>query len=195
MISGIKTAFSAGTLKAKVGAILTVIGLMGLMLMLGYLGGCQKGKSISKEQIARYEKKVADLQATKNKVQTKIQTVVQTEYKDRVVKVVETKWRNREAANTTPAVVVDASDTNNVMVTLTKGMVAVHDAAARNEPVDPVLVADTSASSVGINQLMATVVNNYAAYHTLAASDDAWKSWYNMTKQNYDSTKDVEIKP
>lgn len=150
------------TWKLRIMAGAAIIAALAIAIWAAHLIGYTKGKNISRVEIERYEKEVANKQVqvvTKivkgdDRIVTKyIETV---RYQDRIV------YQNSDIIKT---VVVDRPVDQSV----SNGWVYAHNQSVATQPIDPTLAADAKPSGIPDSQILLGVTDNYAKANQCAA--------------------------
>lgn len=113
------------------------------------------------------------LQAKFNNQSEKVNTVVVTEYVDRIQEVVKWRTKNVELISVVPVNNCELSD----------GWVHVHDSSAQASYAEASRAADATPSGVEANQALTTIVENYAVCQENAERLSALQSWVKAQEQ------------
>jgi hypothetical protein len=133
-----------------------------------------KGLNVSKVEIAQYQGKVEKLGRDLVTAQGKVNTVIQTQYLDRVVERERIVYRNRD-------VIVTQVPEQYI---LSQGWVYAHDQAALGRTIDPTIAANAMPSGVTDRSALNLVADNYGT--VCRANTDqltALQSWIRQQKE------------
>ena len=162
-------AFKALTWGAKLGILAAILLAIGSLCYVSY----EKGVNVSRVEIQRYQTESNKLRADLAKAQGKVDVRVVTQYKDRVQTIVETEYKNRDVIRTK---VVGSN-------LLTKGWVYAYNQTLAGLPVDPVLAADKTPSTTSeLEALAATIAPNNAVSLENRAQVEALQNWIRETE-------------
>lgn len=143
------------TWKLRLIAGAAVLLALAIAIYASHTVGYNKGKNLSRVEIQRYEKELAQAQA---KIVTRIvrgDTKVVTQYRDRVQYEDRIVYVNRDIIRTQ---VVDRP----LNMTVSNGWIHAHNKSALAEPIDPSTAADSTASGIPDTQVLLGVTDNYA---------------------------------
>lgn len=116
--------------------------------------GYTKGKNLSKVEVERYQTEKAQLQTRLIQAQSKVNEVVITEYKDRIIYQDRVVYKNRDVIR---EVIVNRPGQQ----TVSEGFIYAHNQAALGRPIDPEQASNPEPSGVTDSEVLETVSDNY----------------------------------
>ncbi len=165
------------TWKIKLALAAGLIFLFVVTNLASYTIGLNKGKEISKTEIARYETRITELQNKAIKGQVVINDRVRTVYVDREKVITETKIINRDVIQ------------NNVVSrpqTLSNGWVYSYNQSVQGLEIDAQRAANDIESGVKDVDALQTLNTNNATTRLCMAKVAGWEQWHAETKKMYD---------
>lgn len=165
------------TWKIKIIAGVAILAALAIAIFAAHTIGYNKGKNISKVEIASYEGKVKKLEAelTKRQTTTDIKYVTKyitdTQYIDRIV------YQNRDVIRTEVV-------SRPVQYTVTQGFLYAHNQSALGLPIDPVLARNATPSQLDDPSLLIGIAENYGICRTNKANLEALQKWAKETHEN-----------
>lgn len=166
-------AFKALSIGAKLGIAFGIVALFAAIIGSTAYVSYNKGLNVSKVEIAKYEGKIQKLNSELKTAQGKVDVRVVTEYKDRVSYVDRVVYQTRDVIR----------DNVPEQFTLSKGWVYAYNQSIAGLPVDPVLAADKTPSSISEMRALAdTIAPNNGVYLANKAQLDSLQKWIKDTE-------------
>lgn len=139
-----------------------------------YYVGLDRGKNISKVEIAKYEGKIKTLEAERNAAQAKIDVRYVTQYKDRI------QYVDRVVTKTRTVVEQSVPE----QFTLSKGWIYAYNQSVRGLDVDPAKASDATPSTVTEMRALAdTIVPNNGVFLSNKAQLESLQDWIRATNE------------
>ncbi len=169
------------TWKLKIIAGVAILAALAIAIYAAHNVGYTKGKNISESVIATYEIKLAELKSDAIMAQAKVDTVVVTQYKDRLL------YQDRIVTKNRDIIVTKIVD-RPIEQSVTKGWIYAHNQSALGFAIDPNKAADDSVSLINDSTILDVVAQNYAIDQRNVAKLESLQKW---VKDTADAAKKI----
>ena len=137
-----------------------------------YLFGRGDGKAMKAAELADYKLQLSEAAVKLQDAQSKVVTVVEIEYRDRIQII---KEKGKTIVEQVPIYITADTDRG---YPLPAGFVRVHNAAAAGEVAGPATESDRQAAAITVSAAAATIASNYTDCRGLAEQVIGWQAFY-----------------